>query len=380
MSFDTTSGASAPGSSNTPTSSGATPGGGGANPSSQHRSLTDRISGMRESTPQVDAQSQQKVPEQKANEMGSQKPDEAVNPVVATEPDTKSAKVVEIEGRKIDVSNPEALAKKMVDFEKGMRKFQVERDQLKAQVQQLSGEKLGDEDKASLATFKKLLGGFTTASEKGMSAAGVDYVMNEMFSAETLNTWLQKKLQHHSHLLNLDPAQKEAYLAQYRDREAFDQEKLRVALERQEIDQFRTERTTLEQRTTQAELTSVLTPSWRENAFKLPSKRMNDALNKELWNSAKEEIKTMISNGQELTSEAVAQVFAGIRADIESGMNLDSKQKVAKAVDEKKQEAMTGLSQAVNQGQAPGSVDDMIKQKASWSDVFRTRMANASRG
>jgi hypothetical protein len=107
---------------------------------------------------------------------------------------------------------------------------------------------------------------------------------------------------------------------------------------------------------------------------------MNDALNKELWNSAKEEIKTMISNGQELTSEAVAQVFAGIRADIESGMNLDSKQKVAKAVDEKKQEAMTGLSQAVNQGQAPGSVDDMIKQKASWSDVFRTRMANASRG
>lgn len=361
----------------------------GATPSSP-MSLTERIQQLTTQRASAANKDPAKPMERTADGSGPQNPPEPVTgeatPPKAEEGEQKNAgteagekKIVEYGGRKFDFTQPEKVAKKLVDLEQGMRKFQTERDQLRKELETAQGSIPDPAQKARYDLVDNVRREIDAAMKAGVSpSAMVDVVLPKFLTEDVINSWLQQKLRHHSHLLSLNPQEKEAYLKQFQERQDWEKEKIRVAMEKDEIEKFKQERETLEVRTAKAELEAVVTPGYREAAFKLPNKKMEQALNQQLWNEGKNKIKEFIAEGYEVTGDNVREIFRIIKAELEDGMNLAAEEKVQKKVAEKKQAAMTGISQAVQTGGQPAeSIDDMLKRGASMEDTFTARIRNA---
>lgn len=368
------------------------PAGGTANPASAGQntpssspSLVDRFKSAATAQAPAVTDSPDNVDGKKADVMGQQNPATGTDETSQVADSSKESvvgekKLVEVNGRKFDVSKPEVLVKKLLDFESGMRKFQTERDQLKQQLQELQAKVPDSETDEGFKIFANAMKMFKVADNRGLTTAGVETVLKELFPTEVLNEWLQKKLQHHSHLMTLSPEQRAAYAQQFNEREEWEQEKIRVALEKEEIDQYKTERESLNTRTIKAELESLVTPGFRENAFKLANKKLEQALNQQLWTAAQAQIKEMIRTQQPLSGDSVSTIFATLKAELEDGMNLEADAKVRQNVENKKTQAMTGLSQAVSSGAQVKSISDTIASGASGEDTLAARFAQALRG
>lgn len=295
-------------------------------------------------------------------------------PPVEGKKQESSIKEFDFDGRKvkIDLSKPDAIAKKVVDLDKGMRKAFAERDAANKELAALR-ESAPNPEFLELATnVDRLNKRFTAAVETGNVRKGVDMVLEELFSPEIVNQWLQHKLQHHSTLLSLSDAEKEQYLKQFSERDAFEQEKLQVALAKAEIEGERNARVTAEQRAEQKAAEALVTPSYRKHSFG----EKHPKLDKLLWQEAMPLLKQHVENGNELSQEAVDSIFKGVRDSIAAEHSALGQKAAADAVTAQKTSAMSSISEAVRGGagqKAEDAAANLLKQNKP-AAAFRARL------
>jgi hypothetical protein len=297
-----------------------------------------------------------------------------VPPAEGQKPTESSLKEFDFDGRKvkIDLSKPEAIAKKVVDLDKGMRKAFAERDAAQKELASLR-ESAPDPEFMELATnVDKLNKRFTAAVNTGNVRKGVDMVLEELFSPEIVNQWLQHKLQHHSTLLSLSDSEKEQYLKQFSERDAFEQEKLQVALAKAEIEGERNARVTAEQRAEQKAAEALVTPAYRKHSFgdKHPK------LDKLLWQEAIPLLKQHVEAGNVLTDADADAIFKGVRQSIAAEHSALGQKAAADAVTAQKESAMSSISEAVRGGagqKAEDAAANLLKQNKP-AAAFRARL------
>lgn len=296
------------------------------------------------------------------------------------------ANVVEYNGRRFDFSDPQKVAKKLVDVEAGMRKFQQERDQLKAELaKHTENSPIVEKGKAFAAIEKQWNVAYQHAmNEDGsvknprMLVAGVDKFLEGMFEPAIISHWLQAKLQLNSHLMNMPQEERQRFLTEYTDRQNMERERIELELERGEVEGYKSERAQAQEAADKAQLNAIITPARSKYSFKneFANKRAGEALDNQLWADAKVKMKEHLNNGGDLSNEVVDQIFKGLYDELKMEHDSAVNNSVGKAVAQKKEAAMSGIIDAAGNRPGPKPFDgpEALKTQTS-GEVLRNRFA-----
>lgn len=338
--------------------------------------------------PQSDSMQPQRKPDMagEAPVDGQQaKPAEAQPPVTQEQGGKAQPNVVEYDGRRFDFSDPNKVAKKLVDLDKGMRLFQKERDQLKIKLQEHEanspaveqGKAFGEVQRKYNAAMKHALGEDGAVRNARALVAGVDVFMNDMLPPEVLNQWLNHKLQMNMHVMNLSPEQRDTFNRDYQDRQDVEQQRIQVELERGEIDQFKSAKVEAEERAEREQLKAVITPIRQKHSFSNTIKDPRTAafLDKQLWFEAKAQMKQALDQGLTLDEATTEKIFSSIKNELTLGQQGAAKEAVTQEVRRAKDGAMSGILDAATSGAAPtDDIEDLYKKGAKSADIFRARI------
>lgn len=299
----------------------------------------------------------------------------------------KAPAIVEFDGRRFDFSDPQKVAKKLVDLEKGMRSFQAERDKLKQELTQHeanspaveNGKRFGEIERKYMAAMKHALGEDGSVRNPRALVAGVDHILGEIVPAEVLNNWLNHKLQMNLHVMNLSPEQREQFMSEYQDRQAIEQQRIQLELDRSEIDGFKSEAAQAKEAQARETLKATITPIRQKYSFSNTIKDPRTAafLDKQLWFEAKAQMKQVLDQGQELSPAAVENIFKGIKNELTLGQQGAAREAVTSEVAKQKDSAMSGILDAATSGAAPrDEIDEMFKKNARPGDILQARFKN----
>jgi hypothetical protein len=240
--------------------------------------------------------------------------------------------------------------KKLKDFEQGMRKFQVERDRLKAELDQLKS--------SSLKEYEELKSHWSNL-EKAYATDGFQGVMNLIAGDEkAFDGFIQKEYERRKMREEASPQQRERMdleerLAKLeRDRQlaekrASDLEN-NVKVERQQIE------------VKQAQ--SVVTPVFEKYRFsgKLGDETAEYYYDKAIWNEAMEAINQLPK--EEVTQEEIEAEFKKVANAYRSVIKSQVDNKTKKVIETKKQAAQQNAAIKAMSGMATsGSVESFKK-------------------
>ena len=250
-----------------------------------------------------------------------------------------------------------------------MRKAHGEKDQLKQQLAQIQAKIPSPEFMEKSNEFHRLLNNFETAAKAGMTQRAVDELLNGMLAPDLINGWLQRKLQHNSQLLNMSEYDKQAYLAQFNEKEALDEDRYQVALDKAEIAKERAGREGTAQQLQQAQAEAAVQPAYQKHSFGEKFPRFD----KMLWEETVSQLTQLEESGTELTKQVIDNTFAGVRKSIEQEYSVHGRNAAAQAVATQKDAAMTGILGAIQNGQAQvdptKGIQDAMKSgntKSAW--------------
>lgn len=264
-------------------------------------------------------------------------------------PMVEKVTVTDSKGRKkqIDVDfNDREKLKKYVHMAAGMRKFQAERDALKKQIQSFGNV---DEATEKVKLFNELDTIYQNDGSEGLinRLAGSSDAYDKL-KQDIIEEYQKRQSASPSELARMD----------------YEKEKIRQQRElemiRQENEQFKT---SIQEKETQAQLKSLqstVNTSFDKYRFsgKLEDADQEFKLDKAIWSTAQAELSELEDQGVELTNAVVERVFRETAVPFRKFINKQSRAKLKKAINKKKQESASSVQTRIKSSMSSGSTAD----------------------
>lgn len=252
---------------------------------------------------------------------------------VITITDDKGKRKVEV-----DFADKDKLTK-YVQMAHGARKWQAERDQARAQVEEVRGK------------LTELESNWKVMNEVFQNK-GVEGLIDLLEGKEgAYKERLQREIQKAQFLENASPEELEAY----KQREAYTQTQKELERIRRENEEFKTK---MQQEKEQAELAAIesrVHPVFDRYRFadKLDSADDEQMFDEMLWTSAIKRLEPYEEQGA-LTPEIIEREFRAVASSIRNRIGLQAEKKASKVIEQKKKEATENVQAKVMSGYKKG--------------------------